>query len=473
METLFLKLLNMSIAASWLVLAILFLRVFLRKAPKTIRCALWGLVGIRLICPFSFESIFSLIPSAETIPQEIVYAQEPAIQSGISFLNQAVNPVISQSLAPKGFGSVNPMQIALYIASWLWIAGIIGMLVYAAISYLGVRRKVSASVPVSESTCHACHTESLYHKIKGSHSAQNLLWLCDYIDSPFILGILRPRIYLPSTLDTTQITHVIAHETAHLKRYDHIWKPLGFALLTVYWFNPVMWFAYILLCRDIELACDEMVIREMDTEAKKSYSKALLSCSIPSHKIAACPLAFGETGVKSRIKAVLQYKKPALLLTAAAVIVCIITAVCFLTNPKQTDSPQNTAQPDTLEARLAPEKWTKKDYLHYIYADTEWMWAPSLTLHPATSTFIFSDSPVSSYLGVGQYTSTDNTLTLQTDDGLYHYTFHAEGTSLIFDAANSSTIRYFVKPSSIEREQQITVPDGGAFIPESDVYYTE
>lgn len=298
MEAVFLKLLNMSIAASWLVLAVLILRVLLQKAPKTIRCALWGLVGI-----------------------------------------------------------------------------------------------------------------------------------------------LRPRIYLPSTLDAKQITHVIAHETAHLKRYDHIWKPLGFALLTVYWFNPVMWFAYILLCRDIELACDEMVIREMDTGAKKSYSKALLSCSVPSHKIAACPLAFGETGVKSRIKAVLQYKKPALLLTAAAVIVCIITAVCFLTNPKQTDSPQNTAQPDTLEARLAPEKWTKEDYLHYIYADTEWMWAPSLTL--------------------------------QTDDGLYHYTFHAEGTSLIFDAANSSTIRCFVKPSSIEREQQITVPDGGAFVPESDVYYTE
>lgn len=471
MEAVFLKLLNMSIAASWLVLAVLILRMLLQKAPKAIRCVLWGLVGVRLICPFSFESVFSLIPSAETVPQEILFAEEPAIHSGISLLNQTINPVLSQSLAPEAGASVNPMQIILFIVSVIWIAGMAGMFVYAGISYLSVRRKVNASVPVAETQYHTY--ETLHHQTSGSRSAKNVLWLCDYIDSPFILGIFRPRIYLPSSIKEKQMVHVIAHETAHLKRYDHIWKPLGFVLLAVYWFNPVMWLAYILLCRDIELACDEKVIQEMNTADKKAYSKALLSCSVPSHRITACPLAFGEVGVRDRVKAVLQYKKPTLVITAAAIIICIITALCFLTNPKNTTGTQNTDQSDTLEERLAAREWTEEDYLRYVYADAEWMWSPSLLLCPATTTFSFSESPFSSYLGFGQYELKGNTLTLETYDGLYHYTFHAEGSSLIFDATNSSTIRYFVKPSLIEREQHKTVPDGGAFIPESDAYYTE
>lgn len=158
--------------------------------------------------------------------------------------------------------------------------------------------------------------------------------MCDRIDTPFILGVFRPRIYLPSNMSEQDVTYVLAHEQAHIKRHDHWWKPLGFALLTIYWFHPILWIAYVLLCRDIELACDEKVIKEMGIDIKKPYSDALINCSIPRRAITACPLAFGEVGVKERVKTVLNYKKPAFWIVLIAVIACVIVAVCFLTNPK-------------------------------------------------------------------------------------------------------------------------------------------
>lgn len=312
MEVVFLNLLNRSITASWLILAVIVIRVILKKAPKAIRCVLWALVGIRLICPFSFESVLSLIPSTETIPQEILYAQEPMIQSGVSTLNQIMNPVISKNFAANAGDSVNPLQAVTYIFSVIWLVGLLAMMIYAAVSFLRIHGKVAASMRLTAN-----------------------LFICDYIDTPFILGILRPRIYLPSALDGEKTAYVIAHEKAHLKRHDHWWKPLGFALLSVYWFNPVIWLAYILLCRDIELACDERVIKELGESDKKAYSDALLFCSVPRKMIAACPLAFGEVGVKERVKAVLNYKKPTFWMLVAAVAACIIAAVCFLTNPKE------------------------------------------------------------------------------------------------------------------------------------------
>lgn len=311
MEAVFLKILNMSIAASWLVLAVLVLRLLLKKAPKSITVILWALVAIRLIVPFSFESVLSLIPSAETVPNDILYADTPAIHSGFPALNSAVNPVLSESLAPDIVESRNPMQVIIFIASVIWLTGMAGMLLYAAISYLRIHRKVREAAPVQEN-----------------------IWLCDHIATPFILGVFRPRIYLSSDLSEQNTVYVIAHEKAHLKRRDHWWKPLGFLLLTVYWFNPVIWIAYILLCRDIELACDEKVIRDMGLGSKKPYSDALISCSVSRKTVAACPLAFGEVGVKGRIKAVLTYKKPAFWVIVLAVIVSIAAAVCFLTNPK-------------------------------------------------------------------------------------------------------------------------------------------
>ena len=317
MEAVFLKLVNMSLTASWLVLAVLLLRLVLKDVPKYIRVLLWGIVGLRLVFPFSLESMFSLIPSAEPLPQEFLYAATPQVNTGIPAINSAINPIIAESLTPTTMAnSANPTQIWSFILSQIWIVGMVLMLGYALVSYLLVRRKVAASIKIGKN-----------------------LRICDHLDSPFILGIFRPVIYLPSELDQKTADLVLAHEYAHLKRRDHWWKPLGFALLCVYWFNPVMWVAYILLCRDIELACDEKVIRELGTDEKKAYSAALLHCSVPRKLIAACPLAFGEVGVKDRIKSVLNYKKPAFWIILIAVIVCIVFAVCFLTDPVEKVDP--------------------------------------------------------------------------------------------------------------------------------------
>ena len=312
MENVFLKLLNMSIAAGWLVLAIILLRLILKKAPRAILCVLWGIVGIRLILPVSLESVLSLIPSAETVPEDIGYAANPAIASGISAVNSIVNPLLQTSLAPDPtyISSVNPMQIVLFVAAWVWIIDMVGMLLYSLISYFRIVRKVREAVPMKEN-----------------------IWVCDHIDTPFILGVFRPRIYLPSSMSETDEEYVIAHEKAHLSRRDHWWKPIGFLLLTVYWFNPLLWVAYVLLCRDIEVACDQKVIRDMGIDIKKPYSEALINCSVPRKMISACPLAFGEVGIKSRIQSVLSYKKPAFWLILVAIATCAVVSVCFLTDP--------------------------------------------------------------------------------------------------------------------------------------------
>ena len=258
MEAVFLKILNMSITASWIVLAVIVVRFLLKKAPKWITVLMWGLVGIRLVCPFSLESVFSLIPSAETVPSDILYTDTPTIHSGVTAFNSVVNPIISESLAPAAGASVNPMQVITFIASIIWIMGIAAMLIYTAISYLRIHKRVKEAVPFQEN-----------------------IRLCDHVDTPFILGVIRPRIFLPSAMNEQDMEYVIAHEKAHLKRHDHWWKPLGFLLLTIYWFHPIVWIAYILLCRDIELACDEKVIRDMGTENKKPYSNALINYSVP------------------------------------------------------------------------------------------------------------------------------------------------------------------------------------------------
>ena len=310
MSSIFLKFLNMSITAGWLILAVILARLLLKKAPKWIPCVLWGLVAVRLICPFSLESVFSLVPSSETIPPNIALQNEPHINSGITIINETVNPVISESFAPAPADSVNPLQVIIPIAAAVWIAGTVVMLAYALISYLKLKRSVSVCVPVKEG-----------------------IFACDEVKAPFILGVFQPVIYVPSSMQGETLDYVIRHETAHLQRRDHWWKPLGFLLLAVYWFNPLCWIAYILLCRDIETACDEKVIRDMDKDEMAAYSQALLDCSFPRKRITACPIAFGEVGVKERVKGVLNYKKPAFWIILIAVIACIVLAVCLMTDP--------------------------------------------------------------------------------------------------------------------------------------------
>ena len=311
MAAVFLKLLNLSISASWLVLAVLVLRLVSKRAPKWVNVLLWGIVALRLMLPFSVESALSLIPSAETVsPAVVQFDPAPTITSGVNIIDNAVNPALSEHFAAAPLASVNPLYVWTYLAGWVWLIGLGAMLLYALASYLRLRRRVSVSL---------CVRENIY--------------LCDAISSPFILGVVKPHIYLPSDLDEVQRQNVLAHEQAHLARRDHWWKPLGFALLAVYWFNPVLWLAYTLLCRDIELACDERVIRTMDESAVKTYSTVLLACSMPRKAVITCPLAFGEVGVKERVRNALHYKKPAFWVVAASVTVCVVVAVCFLTDP--------------------------------------------------------------------------------------------------------------------------------------------
>ncbi len=310
MSELFLKIVNMSISASWVVIAVLTLRFCLKKAPKWVNVLLWGIVAARMVFPFSIESVLSLIPSAETISPTVMMEQTPSVQTGVPALNHVINPVISSSFTPAPGASANPLQIWIPVLTGIWLFGIAALFLYSAVSYWRLHRKVCEAVI-----------------LRGN------IYQSEKVCTPFVLGIIKPKIYLPYHMDSREMDHVIAHEQTHIRRKDHWWKPLGFLLLTIHWFNPLMWLSYILLCRDIELACDEKVIREMGNEQRADYTQALVACSVDRRLIAACPLAFGEIGVKERVKSVMNYKKPAFWIVLASVIVCAVIAVCFLTNP--------------------------------------------------------------------------------------------------------------------------------------------
>ena len=310
MSELFLKIVNMSISASWVVIAVLTLRFCLKKAPKWVNVLLWGIVAVRMVFPFSIESVLSLIPSAETISPSIMMEQSPSVQTGVPALNHVINPVISGSFTPAPGASANPLQIWIPVLTGIWLFGIAALFLYSAVSYWRLRRKVCEAVI-----------------LRGN------IYQSEKVCSPFVLGIIKPKIYLPYHMDSREMDHVIAHEQTHIRRKDHWWKPLGFLLLTIHWFNPLMWLSYILLCQDIELACDEKVIRKMSNEQRADYTQALVACSVDRRLITACPLAFGEIGVKERVKSVMNYKKPAFWIVLASVIVCAVIAVCFLTNP--------------------------------------------------------------------------------------------------------------------------------------------
>jgi len=310
MTEFFLNIVNMSISAGWIVFAVLLLRILLKKAPKWITVLLWGIVAIRLICPFSIESALSLIPSTQTINPEYAI-NSPEIDSGISIIDNTINPIIhGATVTVQPEKDVNFFYIIMPYLAGLWLVGIFTLLIYTLISYVRLRKKIGTAV--------------LY---------KDNIFQSENVISPFVLGIIKPKIYLPFNMSDSNMENVVAHEQAHIKRKDHLWKPLGFLLLTIHWFNPLMWVGYILLCKDIELACDEKVVKNLDTEQRADYSQALLTCSVNRRMIAACPLAFGEVGVKSRIKTVLNYKKPAFWIIIVAIIASIIAAVCFLTNP--------------------------------------------------------------------------------------------------------------------------------------------
>ena len=351
MNSILIRVLNLSLSASWLILTVIVLRAIFKKAPKWFPCALWAIVAIRLILPFSLESVISLVPSSETIPMEIVTMDSPQIDSGFDYINQVINPAIGNAVKtpsdlkvavgkqtnPGGnpsmaasengttpAGEISPssqehgqmmIQTVFTVASVIWIVGEVSLLGYAGISAWRLKRKTAASIEIEEGVLE-----------------------CDEVKSPFILGVFRPKIYIPSYISKKTLSYVLAHERAHLARRDQLWKPLGFLILTVYWFNPLCWVAYILLCRDIEMACDEKVIRKMKRQSTAEYSQALLNCSLRRSSISACPLAFGEVGVKQRVKNILNYKKPKYAVVALLIAACIVVTGCFLTSPKKKKS---------------------------------------------------------------------------------------------------------------------------------------
>ncbi|MCR4793370.1 MAG: peptidoglycan DD-metalloendopeptidase family protein [Lachnospiraceae bacterium] len=451
------KLLNMTLNASWLILAVMLLRIPLKKAPKWASCMLWGIVAFRLVCPLSFQSVLSLLPSGEVIPESIM--TDPHIYSGIRVIDNAVNPVVSQTMAPDPGSSVNPMQVAVFVMGCLWITGAAAMVVYALISFLMLKRKVRVSAPVAEG-----------------------VYECDEVRSPFILGILRPVIYVPSGMDKEMYEYVTAHERAHLKRRDHLWKPLGYLILSVYWFNPLCWIAYVLLCRDIEAACDEKVIRDKDRDYMAAYSQALLNCSIRRRSIAACPVAFGETDVKSRVRGILNYRKPAFWIIMTSLMACVAVAACFATDPKRTSVNAASSDGEELPVVTVTDEETAGDsegqVIDRVYAysgntgmteDGQWIdFTISLNSDGA---YTWYESPVSSYIGCGKYTIEDGILTLNDDP--YVCTprvnrFRIEGDSLFFIEEGSDN---FLLVSLKDGEEFVTYhpeEEYGAEVPVAD-----
>ena len=437
MEVLFIKILNMSLTACWMISAAILLRLILKKSPKNIRFLLWALVGIRLVCPISVESMFSMVPTSEPIPNEFISTEIPNFSNTISQITVNIDKIANSTISnePLVQQTAAPEISVISVLSIIWLAGIATMAFYAFFSYYKIHRKVRASLETEKN-----------------------VYICDDIDSPFILGIFRPKIYLPSDLSAEESACVLAHERSHIKRLDYIWKPLGFAILSVYWFNPMIWVAYILLCRDIELACDEKVIKKMDVNEKRIYSQALLSCSISKRTVSACPLAFGEVGVKNRVKSILNYRKPVFWVMIVSVIICIVAGILFITDPKQNkelDLPTNGES----VTFTCDDPGSKTSVI-----------SPSITLFPEENSFSFTYSAWSSYANIGNYRISDGKLILETNDGSYHYVFDIISKNQIaFNESESSELPdYRVSGDSDETEKPIT--NGAIF--QSD-YQTE
>lgn len=404
MDDVFLKLVNLSISASWLILAVLVLRVVLKKAPKWVMPLLWGVVALRLVCLFSIESVLSLIPSAETIPSEIVTETREPVLYEQATLDIVTNPTLpSAAEVPVGV-SRQQAQVDFNIYSVLWLAGMAALLVHALVSAGKLKRKLATAILLRDN-----------------------IYESEFVDSPFVFGVVKPNIYLPMHMDEGTAAYVIAHEHAHLARRDHWWKVLGYLVLALHWFNPLVWVAYILFCRDIELACDEKVVKGLDGAARADYSQALLSCAAPKRAVAACPLAFGEGNIKMRVKSALHYRKPAFWVAAAAVLAVVIVAVCFLTNPRSERGSLvwaqklNAADVASIELYVPAEGEARQ----YKKLDTEEMAQAVELINSSRGTYI--EKPETVYAGLPVW------FLLTMDDGTVHAVGSVVGHYLIID----------------------------------------
>ena len=416
-DRIFSALLNRAVAATLLILAVCVYRALSPKAPKWTRLFLWALAGLRLCLPFSIRSAWSLVPSEKILDYETAqYAAKPEITSGIAALNRAVNPAFGESFAATPAASVNPLQVWMHLAGIVWAIGVLALLLAALVSVWKLRRRVRASIELQ----------------KGVR-------LCDAIDTPFLLGLFRPTVYLPSQLSQQERDVVLAHEAAHKTHGDCVWKGLGYGILCVYWFYPPVWLGYALFCRDLELACDERAVKRLSLEEKKRYASVLLSCSVPRGSFPVCPLAFGEVGVKERVKRVLD-KKPAKALIALALAVCLVIGVCFL-----------TAKQDEQIYGLSAGSYVMDE------ADAVQILPSRVTFRMSGNRheFVFMLSPISSYYMAGEFTMNDGFVTCS--DGLY---------TLVFKIQDNDTI-------VLQIPDQDGLHMSGLFIPNGTEFYYE
>ena len=416
-DRIFSALLNRAVAATLLILAVCVYRALSPKAPKWTRLFLWALAGLRLCLPFSIRSAWSLVPSEKILDYETAqYAAKPEITSGIAALNRAVNPAFGESFAATPAASINPLQVWIHLAGLVWAIGVLALLLAALVSVWKLRRRVQASIELQ----------------KGVR-------LCDAIDTPFLLGLFRPTVYLPSQLSQQERDVVLAHEAAHKTHGDCVWKGLGYGILCVYWFYPPVWLGYALFCRDLELACDERAVKRLSLEEKKRYASVLLSCSVPRGSFPVCPLAFGEVGVKERVKRVLD-KKPAKALIALALAVCLVIGVCFL-----------TAKQDEQIYGLSAGSYVMDE------ADAVQILPSRVTFRMSGNRheFVFMLSPISSYYMAGEFTMNDGFVTCS--DGLY---------TLVFKMKDNDTI-------VLQIPDQDGLHMSGLFIPNGTEFYYE
>ena len=373
MTELFQNVLTASFHGSIVILAVILLRLLLKKTPKKFLCFLWLLAGIRLLMPFEIQSGLSLQPDVETIretyrmedfqqqpaaetpvsyPQNEILSQQPVQEFSVPLVQEF--PQIQEPVQPDTVPEGPELLLTLdVVAAHIWLAVAFGFVLYTVGSYIRLRFQVREAV-----------------RIQGN------VWECDRIETAFILGFIRPQIYLPMGMSQNNRRHILAHERTHLEKGDHWIKMIGFIALALHWFNPLVWVAYVLLCKDIEMACDERVVQFMELEERKSYSAALINCSTNHAHFAACPVAFGEVSVKNRVLSVLNYKKPSFWISLAGVIAILFVAVCFVTSPVEDADVIPESTEETLPPREVVEVGTVDEFLAAIAPNTEILLEP-------------------------------------------------------------------------------------------------
>lgn len=415
-DGIFIQIFNMSFTASFVIIFVLIIRLLLKKTPKIFSYVLWSVVLFRLVCPFSFEGAWSLLPvNSNPIATDIAYAQTPRINTGITAIDSAINPMLP---AATPYASVNPLQIWAFWGKNVWIVGIAALLLYSAGSLARLRRKLVGAVKLREN-----------------------IYLADHIMSPFVIGVIRPKIYLPSTLSEQEQSYIILHEQTHIRRFDHIVKIVAFFTLVVHWFNPLVWVAFILCNRDMEMSCDESVMKQMGADIRREYSSSLLCLATGKRIITGAPLAFGEGDTKGRIKNVMNYKKPVMLIVLVAAVIVIVAFSGLMVNPAR------ITHGDLENENIIPLSFSQTNISvlplgEYILAAPSGINSPRIILEKGNK-FDFSYSFFSSYWPRGTYRIKDGYLILTTDDRQYTYIFLIDKGTLIFQADQSSSITVY------------------------------